>query len=546
MSKIRAYYSTKLAARTLLDSVQFQNYSSNDSNFWLSNYRSNTHILILLNGDDRDHTTFAAQTGIKSIDFDDIRNGLNDPKDSIFITKAVTHIDGLNFSDFDSAVSIKDAVEVLIKHLDPIQKSLNFDNAPKQSGTFTDDFTGTNGQLLEARTGWTKTKDGRVDALISGNQLDFDIVAGSGDSAWISTDQGSADQYVHIYDVLFTAYYSLYLAIRLVDYQNFIGYHLTGSGGSGAKLMKRVGGAITDSIISTQGGVGYGFKIECEGTTIRFFRDTGGGFIQIGTDQTITDFQTETSAGLVSNTGTSAAKFDTYENGTVGGSTLLPSKLNQGQTLDNLDLIQQHVLAIDPINQGQTLDSLDLVQANILVINGMDQAQALDNVVLSTATILVINGINQGQTLEALGLIQQNTLVINGMDQAQAVNNITLSTDTILAIADMAQAQNIDVVNLIQQNTLVIDPLDQGQTLEEITLDVGVLLGIADIIQNQNLASLNLTQASILGIDGLEQGQVIDSVTLSLFEGKVIITLTIKSPETGLTISSPDIDLSIE
>lgn len=227
------------------------------------------------------------------------------------------------------------------------------------------------------------------------------------------------------------------------------------------------------------------------------------------------------------------------------GATLLPNKLNQDQSLDNIDLVQQHVLSIDPLNQTQSIDDIDLTQVNILVINGTGQAQTLGNLDLQAGVSLVIDPTDQSQTIDNIDLAQAHALVVSRIDQAQAVDNIALSAGVVLQIADMAQAQNIDVVNLIQQNTLSVNPLDQGQTLEQITLDTGVILGIADIIQNQTLEQLDLTQVRILAIDAIAQGQVIDNVVFSQVEGKIIITLTLRSPNTDLSIRKPSIDLSI-
>lgn len=274
----------------------------------------------------------------------------------------------------------------------------------------------------------------------------------------------------------------------------------------------------------------------------------------------------------------------------VGGLTLLIDSLNQSQTIDNLNLIQQHVLpidpseqsqvidnldlvqnhvlAIDPLNQSQSTDNVNLIQANILTILNSDQTQSIDNielvqdnviaisdpgqsqsldtVTLSTGTNLQVVGNTQPQESDNVDMIQANTVVIDPLNQLQAVDNITLSTGIILDISKVIQSQNIDIVNLIQQSVLAPDDSDQPQDLEQITLDSGIILAISDMIQNQSSGNLDLTQSNILGIDPLEQGQVIDNVVFAQIDGKIIITLTIKSPGTDLEIKSPDTTLRIE
>ncbi len=325
MGKIRAYYTTLFIAKALQDDLDA--YVSVDPDFWVSTYRNDTYILLLIHGDDDDHSVVSAIPGIVDSGVADIRTDTQLTILNFSISTAVSAFPFLLVADFDSALDIGDAITVIMRHLEPGAPALSYDNTPLPSGTFTDDFTGTDGELLEDRTGWVLAQDGAYNAEIYNNGLTFQSGGGgSGGSTWTGTDQGSADQYVQIIDSQFVAFWNdVYLAVRLVDKDNYIGYHLAGTGGTGARLCKRVAGVLTDSIISTQGASGYGFKIECEGNTIRLYKDTGSGFAQVGTDQTITDFNTETSAGFVSREATAATtiKWDDFENGLVG-SPILP------------------------------------------------------------------------------------------------------------------------------------------------------------------------------------------------------------------------------
>lgn len=220
--------------------------------------------------------------------------------------------------------------------------------------------------------------------------------------------------------------------------------------------------------------------------------------------------------------------------------------ISQGQTVDNVSLVQHHSLSIDPINQGQTIESPDLVQANVLVLSGVDQGQTLEQITLSTGNTLTVPGNTQAQTLDGISLVQQNTLGIDQTDQAQAVDNIILSAGVVLQIADMIQAQDIDIINLIPHYALAVDQIAQGQSLDNISIESGIILGIAEIIQSQVIDNIDLTQAGNLIIDSIAQGQIIDNVVFAQVDGKITISLTIKSPGAIMGIKSPGINLEAE
>lgn len=84
-----------------------------------------------------------------------------------------------------------------------------------------------------------------------------------------------------------------YIVLRAQDNQNFIGARMAGTGSAGLRLCKVVLGVITD-LVNTQGTIGVKYKITAEGTTIKFFADG----VQVGADQSVTDFQTETLQGV--------------------------------------------------------------------------------------------------------------------------------------------------------------------------------------------------------------------------------------------------------
>lgn len=184
-----------------------------------------------------------------------------------------------------------------------------------------------------------------------------------------------------------------------------------------------------------------------------------------------------------------------------GGSTLSPDKLNQSQALDNLDLVQQHVLSIDSISQNQVIDNIDLIQQHVLSIDPINQVQGIDNIILSSGSIL--------------------------------------------EIAKIIQNQNIDIVTLTQQHSLAVEGLEQSQSVENITLDAGVVLAIASIIQSQTIDNIDLTQANLLNINSSEQSQSVENVTISIFEGKIFIDIILKKSDIDITLKKSNIDLTI-
>jgi len=160
---------------------------------------------------------------------------------------------------------------------------------------FTDDFTGTNDDLLEDRTGWTLTTDGGYRMTVFGNEITPRAAGGgSGYSLWTCTDQGSANHYTQVRDKTFYTSADGYWCCRLVDIDNFIGWYCPGSGGTGSRLMKMVATSITD-LVSFQGADEDLIKVTCDGNSIEIYQDGG----QVGTTQTVTDHNTETSQGTV-------------------------------------------------------------------------------------------------------------------------------------------------------------------------------------------------------------------------------------------------------
>ena len=113
------------------------------------------------------------------------------------------------------------------------------------------------------------------------------------DSLITSDDLGDADCQVEFEIGQVQTNNDSYIVLRAQDNQNFIGARMAGTGGAGLRLCKVVAGTVTD-LVSTQGAIGVKYKITAEGTTIKFFADA----VQLGIDQSVSDFQTETLQGV--------------------------------------------------------------------------------------------------------------------------------------------------------------------------------------------------------------------------------------------------------
>lgn len=185
---------------------------------------------------------------------------------------------------------------------------------------FTDAFTGTNGDSLGARSGWTVQGGNSGDFKVLSNGLEPDS---AGTCSILCTDQGSADCYVQAKLVTLTGLPNAFIACRLVDHNNAIGWRLFGSGGTGSRMGKIVSGVVTD-LVTHQGAANDVYKVVCSGTTAQLFKNG----VQQGTDQTVAS-STETSQGVLTTAAQTATStwiddFEAGANAGGGGSVIGP------------------------------------------------------------------------------------------------------------------------------------------------------------------------------------------------------------------------------
>lgn len=247
---------------------------------------------------------------------------------------------------------------------------------------FTDSFTDTAFTELSTRTGWTRTKDGAYAIEISPGGTSarcYPAGGGAGASVYICTDQASADHETqHRQKVFSSGFLSNFVCSRLVDESNFIAYRLGGTGAAGRRLTKNVAGTLTD-LITSQGVDEEFIKVKCSGNTVTFWQGGTGGapsWTQVGTDQTVSDHNTETSQGFVVSTSGSAEQWDDFEAGALASSSAALTGTATA-SITETDIVtggKTIILTLTGDTWVAAGATFDAQRQNI--INGIDSAQA--------------------------------------------------------------------------------------------------------------------------------------------------------------------------
>ena len=126
---------------------------------------------------------------------------------------------------------------------------------------------------------------------------------------------------------------------------------------------------------------------------------------------------------------------------------------------DNVDLVQQNVLAIAEALHGHTSDNVALTQQNLLAIADALHGHAGDNVVLTVAGALTIAEAFHAHTADNVALTQQNVLAVADALHAHAADAIQLTQQHVLIISDALHAHIADNVSLLDDEVI---PLASG------------------------------------------------------------------------------------
>ena len=184
---------------------------------------------------------------------------------------------------------------------------------------FEDTFTETSDTLLTLHvpnvgTAWTLDSGDSSNLVV--RALNNALVSTAVSRTFVrSDDLGDADCYVEAELSTLSSQNGRYVALRAQDSANFIGWILAGTGSAGMRLVKVVS-ANTTNLFTMQGVAGRVYRVEAEGTTIRFYEDG----VQQGSDITESSFQTETKQGIVAfNTDSTTDFISTYNADVLGG-----------------------------------------------------------------------------------------------------------------------------------------------------------------------------------------------------------------------------------
>jgi hypothetical protein len=180
---------------------------------------------------------------------------------------------------------------------------------------FTDDFTGSNNDALEGRSGWTRDGGAAGAAAVNAsNQLKG---ASATDTGYYAPDTGSADHYCQG-SIKNNAHSSFPLICRYQDRQNW-GAGLRIQSVSSVRLYTRVAGGFTE--LANYGTPSGGFnaadvwRVEVSGSTATIYRN--GSFFA---SQAISNFPTATKVGLNARTATYDPWLDDWESDALAGS----------------------------------------------------------------------------------------------------------------------------------------------------------------------------------------------------------------------------------
>jgi len=151
-------------------------------------------------------------------------------------------------------------------------------------------------------------------------------------SYYICDDQGSADHFTQalLYGIS-PNFPNAFVAARLVDSSNFIGFRCYGTGSSGLRLTQVVGGVATD-LKTFQGIAGHTYKVEVIGTDAEIYDNgtkvTGGPYTINAA------LAGETSQGLVISSSATTNWIGSFRAESLGGGaqTLTPSLFSNSNT----------------------------------------------------------------------------------------------------------------------------------------------------------------------------------------------------------------------
>ena len=302
---------------------------------------------------------------------------------------------------------------------------------------FTDDFTGSDGDLLEDRTGWTKEVDGAYKCDIYSNGIaQRSDGSGSGRSLYVCDDQGSLSHVTQ--GELLAVNSNAELLAWAVDQDNYLCLYHAGTGAIGARLAKRVSGTRTDLItVSGTSGASQTWKMEVDDSakTAEFFLDDVS---QGSTD--ITSLSSDTSQGVIAQSAVGDVKLiDNFEASPLaGGTTHTASATLSGSA--TLTALPEHQQAASAVLSGTgTLAAIPThEQAAQATLTGVSTLTATATLISAAAATALLAG--QG-TLSAVGTLEiAAATVLSGSSTLTGIGTHEQAASAIVSGAATIQA----------------------------------------------------------------------------------------------------------
>ena len=198
-----------------------------------------------------------------------------------------------------------------------------------------------------------------------------------------------------------------------------------------------------------------------------------------------------------------------------GGSvSLATNESNQGQTLGQPVLIQNHILSCDSMTQGQSIESPQLIQAHVLALNAMAQGQSLSEPNLVQQNALDTLSSVQNQIVTEPTLVQHHALSTTGIDQSQSSSEPSLTQHNVLSVTASDQSQLIDQPTLSSNGNISPNEYDQGQIIAEPGLTQHYILTTDSVAQAVTLEAALLSVIGSLTVSNASQGQAFDEAVL--------------------------------
>lgn len=131
---------------------------------------------------------------------------------------------------------------------------------------------------------------------------------------------------------------------------------------------------------------------------------------------------------------------------------------SHSHSVENITLIQQHVLALADAIHSLTSDNLDLIEHKTLIIDSTLHSLTSDNIVLTQAHTIVVENTTHGLTSDNIALIQQHLLEIADASHSHTADNIDLNQYTLLNTPDSSViGLTSPEILILQSHILLVD-----------------------------------------------------------------------------------------